>query len=298
LSEDSKKTLRESVEQFSNYKINFYDLTGEIFDNLYTSYALTKAIYYRLCIAEMLSKNITKCLYLDSDMLCVDSIYDLYDTDIKNYAAAAVIDPLDTHRAKNLGYDPNLGYFNSGMLLLNLDYWRNNNCAAEIIKFLADNSDKFYDQDGINYILRGKILSISPEYNMFASILCQTALPGKDYFDAYSKTVKNPCVIHYTSNRKPWFIEYDDAANNLWCFVKSKTIYKDMALLSVYNRSFDSKIKTFFYKLKILRNRNKGYLWFKKLRNKIRDRLQKREPREYATLDAKCDFEALRRRFD
>jgi lipopolysaccharide biosynthesis glycosyltransferase len=305
LSENSKQTLRETVEQFSNCKINFYDLTGEIFDNLskWFSYwarpRLTKATYYRLYIPEVLSENISKCLYFDADMLCVDSIDDLYDTDIKNYGAAGALDVSPRSYAEKLGYDPNMGYFNAGTLLLNLDYWRSNNCAAEIIKFLKDNSDKFLDQDGINYILRGKILSISPKYNMFAQMLERAVFNEKDQYDFYQNALKNPCVIHYASRHKPWFIEYEGAANNLWRFVKSKTIYKDMPLPSVYDISFDSKIKTFFYKLKILRNHNKSYLWFKRLRRKIKDLFRKRKSREIAALfETKCDFEALRRRFE
>ena len=43
-------------------------------------------------------------------------------------------------------------YFNSGVMLINLDYWRANNVKEKVIDFISRKPEviRFADQDGLN----------------------------------------------------------------------------------------------------------------------------------------------------
>lgn len=53
---------------------------------------ITVATYYRLLIPYLLPEDVEKILYLDCDMLVLDSITDFYNIDLSKTNVAAVID--------------------------------------------------------------------------------------------------------------------------------------------------------------------------------------------------------------
>lgn len=91
--------------------------------------------YYRLFLTDVLPDNIHKVLYLDCDMIVCQNLRDLWEEDITDCGLAAVPDMVHdgVHFTNRLKYDVTDGYFNSGLLLINLDYWRlnNMNCNKE-----------------------------------------------------------------------------------------------------------------------------------------------------------------------
>ena len=64
-----------------------------------------------------------KVLYLDVDMIVRHSLDSLWDTDINDYAIAAVpdMDEQSHIESNRLPYPMETGYFNAGMLLINVD---------------------------------------------------------------------------------------------------------------------------------------------------------------------------------
>lgn len=54
-----------------------------------------------------------------------------------------------------LEYDSKYGYFNGGMLLINLDYWRKHNVENRLKEYFRANLDKVVrnDQDIMNAVL-------------------------------------------------------------------------------------------------------------------------------------------------
>ena len=61
-------------------------------------------------------------------------------------------------------------YFNSGVLLINLDYWREHNITQQLLDFVCTNPNKclLHDQDAINAVLYGKIRRL--QFNMIFKI--------------------------------------------------------------------------------------------------------------------------------
>lgn len=102
-------------------------------------------------------------------MLIVDNITNLFNININNYALAAVEDTPDCIKHKKRCNIPeNSPYINSGVMILNLEMWRQ---AAEndlFWSFIKENSKKFAinDQDVINYVFQNKIKTIPLRFNV------------------------------------------------------------------------------------------------------------------------------------
>ena len=80
--------LIEKYEQLSLEWINFSKWLKRLKLNM--QWDISISAYARLFISEMLDKNIDKILYLDCDIIVNQSVYDLWNMDIKEYYIGAV----------------------------------------------------------------------------------------------------------------------------------------------------------------------------------------------------------------
>ena len=207
VTEEDKDDLREVAER---YVVQFYKVDSRAFSSMPLLPNLTHAAYYRLLIPQILPGDINKVLYLDSDIIVRHSLLSLWETDIDGYAVAAVNDFLESiiRTYNRLKYPPYLGYFNSGVLLLNLKYWRANDVHSEIISFMKNHYEDilFCDQDILNYVLRERKKCLPIKYNLQTCFLLVLDRCDFDYWK-YEHDVlearKDPVILHYTYT-KPW----------------------------------------------------------------------------------------------
>ena len=87
-----------------------------------------------------------RALYLDVDIVVNGRIDDLCNAEISNIFLAAVDDLEMAYSAK---------YFNSGVMLINLEYWRAYNVKEKVIEFVGRKPEviRFVDQDGLNFVI-------------------------------------------------------------------------------------------------------------------------------------------------
>ncbi|MDO5074656.1 MAG: glycosyltransferase family 8 protein [Bacteroidales bacterium] len=170
---------------------------------------LSKAAYYRIFLPQLLSSEVKRVLYLDGDTIVRRNLRPFYDMDLDGWAAAVVRDINDDadYRAGYLGYEASLGYFNSGVLLLNLDYWREHRLIEECIDYFQQHHTHiiYDDQDVLNAVLAGRAKYVSLIYN--AQSLCYrikfATLAGLDD-PQLREELKDPAIVHFTSIDKPW----------------------------------------------------------------------------------------------
>lgn len=99
-----------------------------------------------------------KLIYLDCDIIVRHSIAKLYDIDIEDYLLGAVYhnDKLSVNNGafKRLHIPVEQGYFNAGVLLINLKKWREEHIYEKSIEFLRNNSESIvnHDQDVLNVV--------------------------------------------------------------------------------------------------------------------------------------------------
>lgn len=200
---------------------------------------ISRATYYRLLIPELLPRDIDKAIYLDCDIVINSSLNDLWNTDLTGYALAASPQIGSGHEARRLGYPMKYGYFNAGMNVINLVYWRENNVVQSLMDYIEDNFDKikFHDQDTLNAVLHDKTLHVESKWNMTAITDAfglmsrgdkENGVVINDYAAeklSYRQNWKNPPVLHFASRPKPW---QED------CFHPLAYMYFDYALQTLH----------------------------------------------------------------
>ena len=176
LSEKNKKILSDQVNKY-NCTLDFLYIDKNIVDKLPMPKSnslkhISPATYYRLFVTELLAQNIEKLIYLDCDMIIRGDLSDLWHTNLDKYAMAAVYQnnnwATNNHTFDRLNIPYNHGYFNAGMLVVNLRYWRDNNIQSKLLNYLNKNYDKIvcHDQDVLNAVLHNQTLGVKPIWNM------------------------------------------------------------------------------------------------------------------------------------
>lgn len=191
LSPEIKQKLRVSVKRFRT-EVKFLHVNPSLYQNAQVHYHLSKETYYRISIPSLLDSRISKALYLDCDMIVKDDITNLWKADISKHELGAVQIPGWVDRYRELSIPPHMGYFNAGVLLLNLRKWRNHHTSDSVLRFIKNNPAKlkYMDQDALNAVLKGKWLKLNPKWNF------QVHRHRHQKF--------KPGIIHYTTNVKPW----------------------------------------------------------------------------------------------
>lgn len=203
VSESSKQRLEAAVKAITNFTITFVNAKDQNIKRLEAGGHISSATYIRFEIPELLSK-IDKVLYLDADLIILDDIVDYWNIDISEYYVAAVENPF-FDRYSSLGMKPSYGYFNAGVLLINLSKWRKDNVKEKALDFLNENKINaiMYDQDALNAIFSGCWKKVGLRWNLQTSYLrrkLQLPTHITEITDAYN----TPGIIHFSSSSKPW----------------------------------------------------------------------------------------------
>lgn len=182
---------------------------------------VTKAALYKFMIPELINED--KVLYLDSDVLVLESLTKLYETDIGNMYAAVVRDMIGEclfhfQQKHKISY-----YFNSGMMLLNLKELRKHGIVQKLISMKeADTSDLFMDQDTFNKVFDKKIILMSPKYNYILTKRENVNYSLDEIAEFYGleneeveEIEKHPVILHLTNKKKPWNSS-EVNSQNLW----------------------------------------------------------------------------------
>lgn len=207
-----RRDLEETVTVFDGKSITFYhiDVTKfPCFPNATTGTAITQASYYRLMLSEILPKTIRKVLYLDGDIIVRHSLLPLWNTNLKDYAVGTVPDIIEIESkefSKRLNYPSQLGYFNAGVLLVNLEYWREHRVVIDFLNFIQKYADILicHDQDLLNALFSDNKVIFPIKYNLTSGFLRK----GPQYdFRKYGKGLedarRDPVIVHFSAE-KPW----------------------------------------------------------------------------------------------
>ncbi|PYZ92855.1 glycosyltransferase [Salipaludibacillus keqinensis] len=188
---ENKHNIIKLMQNF-NSSIDFISIGHSKYNKLKTVGHLTKETYYRFSIPELLGEHIRKVLYLDCDLIIKDDITRLWNYDVNHYTLAAVENPGLTHRFKDLLIPEDSSYFNAGVLLINMEKWKQENTTNKLLKFIEKNQSKIKlcSQDPLNAVLHNKWLKLDPTWN-YQVFRCS-------HLDI------NPSIIHFTTHKKPW----------------------------------------------------------------------------------------------
>jgi lipopolysaccharide biosynthesis glycosyltransferase len=174
------------------------------FKNLSTKGHITRAAFMRLELARTFA-DLEKLLYLDSDLVVTGSLNELWNIDLNDKPIAAVINA-GKDGSVRLGLSEEHQYFNSGVLLLDLNYFRQNDIRQRAYKWLEENNSSraFHDQDAFNVLYEKKVHILPKRYNMQAFWFRFYFSSQKTLKADIKKEYKKHKIIHFSSGRKPW----------------------------------------------------------------------------------------------
>jgi lipopolysaccharide biosynthesis glycosyltransferase len=179
---------------------------------------ITLTAYYRLLIPELLPDDLEKAIYLDCDLVVQGDLSQVWESEMGDNYLLAVQDlwtpiaklGLLNHEELNISLEAK--YFNSGIMLLNLQQWRANRMSTQLISYLREKRDRirFHDQDVLNAVMAGHWGELDLRWNVTPGIhntyWQKSASPSEQ--DALSQAVSNPGIIHYAMVSKPWNNRY------------------------------------------------------------------------------------------
>ena len=175
--------------------------------------------------------DIDKMLYLDGDLIAKADLGEIYNYDVEDYYAAAVIDSGSIYY-KHQYVKKVKNYFNSGVMLLNLKKLREEHVSDLLLETKKNMQDaSLMDQNVFNLVFDGKVLLLPIRYN-FMPVSLERAYEKwtiNDVNKTYGTDYKNKkqlfadaAVIHYSSKDKPWKV-LDGACASDWIHYYLKT---------------------------------------------------------------------------
>ncbi len=171
--------------------------------------------YRKLLMDTALPRSVSRVVWLDSDVIVLRDLYGLWATPLDGKPLGGVQDLTVPHLRSPRGLRPyrQLGlngaepYFNTGVLVIDLDWWRAHRVSVRVLQHSRRFSQElfYYEQDGLNAVLAKKWKPLDPRWNVIECVA------GRPFFrprhltgQQYRRLLADPWIIHYAGRWKPW----------------------------------------------------------------------------------------------
>jgi lipopolysaccharide biosynthesis glycosyltransferase len=231
VSEKEQEDIRTYIGKHNSSEIHYYHIDQEAVSKLVLVSKWTPAVYYRLFFPLIIPQDIERLLYIDTDTLVVNDLSELYSKKLDSYPVGAVYDNY-VKTAPQLGIEQEGNYFNSGVLLIDLPKWREQQISEKTMRFLSENPEKikFVDQDALNAVLKNNWKKLNWKYNTMYSVI-----PQDIRRDQLKDFLKDKVIIHFTLQR-PW---------NVLCANRYRDLYYNYLMKSpAPNKARHTDLKT------------------------------------------------------
>ncbi len=201
-----------------NLSVHSVSVPSEFLKDAPTTDRYPKEMYYRIFVSRLLPKTVDRVLYLDPDIVVINSVDKLYNVDLGDnlFAAASHLDENGIITAVNdirLSVPMGTGYYNSGVMVMDLEKLRKELSEKDIFDFIRRHKSSLIlpDQDVLNGVYGHRVKSLNPYiYNLSDRILTIHNVKNiqsekKIFLDWIDK---NTVIIHYCGRNKPWKEKY------------------------------------------------------------------------------------------
>ncbi|MDR1912715.1 MAG: glycosyltransferase family 8 protein [Helicobacteraceae bacterium] len=259
ITEHSKKRILE-LQSIKNFQVGFIEFNTKLSVRSPTQAHISANTAYRLMISTLMP-DIDEIIFLDADLLVIKSLKELWDLDISDYHMACVNDQAPLNNSFNdwiplLKLPASYRYVNTGVCLVNLKKWRQENIEK---KFLAVANDfcnvlKFPEQDILNIVCSEKILKLSHIWN---------AMPLQKYaiLSEKKEAFSDPHIVHYAGYNKPWIYPDVPYADLFWKYAR-KTSYYEELLYNCKRMQQQQTIDDIYWLMHEIRLKNRYYRKF------------------------------------
>ncbi len=243
LSPADKQQLSKSWQTSNLGAISFIDFDLERVNNFRSTLLVkSKSPYARFFIPEYLA-DVSRCIYLDTDLIVCSDLNELQLLDLHGKSSACVIDggidtPQQQQRLRDkLKLDNPHQYFNSGVIVMDLDAWRHHEIQAKALAVAQDNYDLLdqMDQDALNIVLAGDWLILDPKWNT------SKGKADVNFSDG---------IIHFLGKVKPWHADYAANFQDRWFALLDRTAFAGQRPVQLFGiaaayRKFVRTVPTF-----------------------------------------------------
>lgn len=256
----NREMLKKIVDKYRQ-KIIFYNVDEYLLNKcpLREGDHVSLATYFRILMPDILPKSLNKVLYLDCDLVVCKNIKRLWDTDISTHSLGAVYDGgTDDIRTYNrLKYDIRQGYFNAGVLLVNLAYWREFHISNKLLKFIEQYPERlmFWDQDALNSVLIQTTKILPFKYNMLDAFYTKELALREEYLFEIEGALCDPTIHHFSSPNKPWLKTCDHPLKSFFFEYLKRTSWNDKFPIYPFNMSLKSRLCLFLWNKGIVLSR-------------------------------------------
>ncbi len=171
----------------------------------------------RVFIPSLLPGEERLVLYCDIDTLVCRDLAELFETPLRGKAIGAVLEHVShkgSHFNERLGMPLDCpGYFNSGVMVLDLEVFRKQNLTEKVLQYAREYSDRLTcpDQDALNGALCHNLQPIHPRWNwhdgLTRLILKRSIKSAMNRGATLGNSVDSalrPGILHYQGQNKPW----------------------------------------------------------------------------------------------
>lgn len=197
----------------AGWEFHSVPVDAALFDGAPVTAQYPREMYYRLLAGQMLPESLTRVLYLDPDILVINPLRELWETDMQGNMFAAAAHTGKTELANNvnrirLGTDHD--YYNSGVLLIDLERCRSEVSPDELFAFVREHRRELVmpDQDLLNAVYGDSILPLDDAlWNYDARNFNNYVLRSTGGQDM-SWVMENTAILHFCGKAKPWKPNY------------------------------------------------------------------------------------------
>ena len=167
---------------------------------------LSQAAFCRYLAADLMP-DVQRCLYLDGDVLVRRDPSPLAGSDLGGHTVGAVrsrvapfvASPGGVRAWFELGMSGAAPYFNSGVLVMDLERWRARGITARLTEFLVRHGSDtwFSDQEALNAVLWDDWQALDRSWNYITHV-------AESFLPAPEEEPDDPGVVHFAGRAKPW----------------------------------------------------------------------------------------------
>lgn len=214
---EEQKNLKKLIAKAgARHTLRYIDISNIVPSGVKVNSDWPRAAWARVFLADLLP-DVSRVIYLDIDTLACTDLRELYNTPMGDNALGVVLE-YESHEGSRFNERLHIpmdciGYFNSGVLLMNLEVFRRDNLVEKVMAFAKIHHDVLIcpDQDALNGALCDRLVRLHPRWNwhdgMTRAIL-KRSLSDRVWRGNSPKhsieAVLYPGVLHYQGAHKPW----------------------------------------------------------------------------------------------
>jgi lipopolysaccharide biosynthesis glycosyltransferase len=171
--------------------------------------------YYRLFIPDLFAGKVDRLIYLDSDMVICSSLHELAALPLDDCVIGAVPSfsaQQNQKKAISLGHGKQASYFNSGVMLIDPQKWKQQGVRDQCLAFADAHPEciQYADQELLNYVLAGHYKPLPLGWNATVEMYGQidpADLEGCS-LEELERARAQPKIVHFNGCFKPWHLNY------------------------------------------------------------------------------------------